>query len=268
MAASNEYADFNDARRETIDRHLGMAGVGIEHNMIPPHVENITLLRRDPIESDLSRPSALDTSVNEVSEVYAVAKRIADITVATILLILILPFIAIIALAIKMTSPGAVIFRQVRVGKNMQLFACYKFRSMIDNAEWHLKQDAELSASHAIAWKLQYDPRITKVGRVMRKFSLDELPQLVNVIKADMSLVGPRPYLPKELKGEFGERAGIITRVRPGMTGLWQVSGRALLTPSARIDLDEVYARSVNVKLDLFIIFKTFQVVLLSKGAF
>ncbi|MGI8486311.1 MAG: sugar transferase, partial [Thermomicrobiales bacterium] len=259
--------DFNDARRETIDRHLGIAGVGLEHNMIPPQVENSTLLRRDPIESDRSRPSTLDTSVNEVSEVYAVAKRIADITVATILLILILPFIAIIALAIKMTSPGAVIFRQVRVGKNMQLFTCYKFRSMVSDAEWILDQNADLKAIHSANWKLDIDPRITPFGGFIRKASLDELPQLINVIKGDMSIVGPRPVQLAEMEERYGRYASAVTAVRPGITGLWQVSGRSSLTYEQRIELDIDYMANRSLLFDLTILVKTVPCLILRHGA-
>ena len=256
MAARNDYSDFVDARQQAGELQIVMP----QSKIISPAFWANPSLATPASSFPAQRPTA--------RPYYPIIKRGLDIVIAVALLIAIAPILAIIAITIKLTSSGNVIFRQVRVGKDMRLFTCFKFRSMVDNAEWHLEQDAELCATHATSWKLKKDPRVTPIGRILRKLSLDELPQLINVIKGDMSLVGPRPYMPKELAGNFGERAEVITSVRPGMTGLWQVSGRALLTPSERIVLDERYASGISVKLDIFIIAKTFQVVLLSKGAF
>lgn len=260
MALGNDYTRSLDVTWHSIEKHSPIS-----------NIQYLATSEREiassPAPTAAIYPARSSVDWRRPNAMYPIVKRIIDVAIASLLLVLILPFVAIIALVIKATSPGAVIFRQIRVGQNMRLFTCYKFRSMVDNAEWHLEQNAELCATHAISWKLKKDPRVTRVGRVLRKLSLDELPQLVNVIKGDMSLVGPRPYMPKELEGEFGERAAIITAVRPGMTGLWQVSGRSSLTPSERIALDESYASGVNVRLDLIIMVKTFLVVLLSKGA-
>ncbi len=198
---------------------------------------------------------------------YPVVKPTLDVITAVVLILLLSPLLTIIAVAIKLTTPGAFIFRQVRVGKDMRLFTCYKFRSMVSNAEWILEEDQELRAIYAVNWKMTADPRITAFGRFLRKTSLDELPQLVNVIRGDMSLVGPRPYMPRELGDEFGLHADLITQVRPGMTGLWQVSGRSTLTPRQRLDLDKQYVCDVNAARDARILLKTVKVVTTSFGA-
>ena len=138
---------------------------------------------------------------------------------------------------------------------------------MVPDAEMILAQDSELARIHALNWKLDNDPRVTKVGKFLRKTSLDEIPQLVNVINGEMSLIGPRPYLYKELDGEFDPSAEVITKERPGMTGLWQVSGRATLPPVARIQLDMEYARTVSFTLDFKIVVRTIISVLSRHGA-
>jgi len=199
---------------------------------------------------------------------YAFLKRAIDVVAASILFILALPVFAILVISVAATSPGGVFFRQTRVGKDMQPFQCLKFRTMVPNAEAILEQDPELARIHALNWKLDNDPRVTRVGKFLRKTSLDEIPQLVNVINGDMSLVGPRPYLPKELSGEFGHHASAITSVRPGMTGLWQVSGRAHLSPHQRILLDQDYASRSSLALDLQIAVRTITVVTIGRGAF
>lgn len=200
-------------------------------------------------------------------DLYPRVKYGIDVVAASILFILALPVLVIIAFAIAQTSPGGVFFRQTRVGKEMQPFQCLKFRTMVPDAETILEKDPELARLHALNWKLDNDPRVTKVGKFLRKTSLDELPQLVNVINGEMSLIGPRPYMPKELSDEFGHHARAITAVRPGMTGLWQVSGRAHLTPHQRIMLDEEYAAYSTFALDVEIALRTVTVVTIGRGA-
>ena len=150
----------------------------------------------------------------------------------------------------------------------MQPFQCIKFRTMVPDAEAILERDPELARIHALNWKLDNDPRVTSIGRFLRKTSLDELPQLINVINGEMSLIGPRPYLPKELAGDFGQHASIIMRVRPGLTGLWQVSGRSHLSPHERILLDQDYSVRVSLALDVQIALRTVTVVTIGRGAF
>lgn len=202
------------------------------------------------------------------SGLYPRVKTGVDIVAASMLFILALPVIVLIAFVVAFSTPGGVVFRQTRVGKDMQPFQCLKFRTMVPNAEAILQQDPELARIHALNWKLDNDPRVTRIGKFLRKTSLDELPQLVNVINGEMSLIGPRPYMPKELSDDYGHHASAITAVRPGMTGLWQVSGRASLSPHERILLDREYAAAMSFALDLQIAVRTVTVVTIGRGAF
>jgi lipopolysaccharide/colanic/teichoic acid biosynthesis glycosyltransferase len=139
---------------------------------------------------------------------------------------------------------------------------------MKQDADHLIEVDPILKASYATNWKLPEDPRVTRSGRFLRNWSLDELPQLLNVIRGEMSLIGPRPYMPHELADEFGEHARVITAVRPGISGLWQVSGRSHLPPADRIALDERYVRACGLRTDLVIALRTVQVVIFRHGAY
>lgn len=202
------------------------------------------------------------------SRAYVCAKRAIDIVGSLTLLIALSPLFLILAIAVKRSSPGRVFFVQTRVGREMQPFRCLKFRTMVDNAELILLENPQLRDAMAVTWKIPDDPRITPLGRIMRKTSLDELPQLWNVFKGEMSLIGPRPYMPRELEGEFGWHARRITAVRPGITGLWQVSGRSHLGPAQRIALDETYVARVDSRTDARILIRTVKMVLINHGAF
>jgi len=174
--------------------------------------------------------------------------------------------------AIKMDSKGPVFFVQDRSGKAEKRFRCIKFRSMFVDADRHFDKYLEENARAKAEWekfkKLKtFDPRVTKVGRFLRKYSLDELPQLINVLKFDMSLVGPRPYITEELFN-FSLNKSILLQARPGMTGLWQISGRSLLAFEKRLDIDEYYVRNWSFWLDLSILLKTIKVILFRKGAY
>jgi lipopolysaccharide/colanic/teichoic acid biosynthesis glycosyltransferase len=197
----------------------------------------------------------------------AAAKRGLDVTVAGFLLVLGLPLWFLIAMAIVISSPGPVLFRQTRCGRGGQFFTCFKFRTMIVDAERRLRDDASLAAAHAGKWKLANDPRVTAIGRLLRKTSLDELPQLLNVLKGEMSLVGPRPVQPKELTEVYGAVAETVTSVRPGLTGLWQVSGRSALSYDDRIALDLAYVRHRGFWYDLWLIVRTVPAVIWGRGA-
>ncbi|MCS7258362.1 MAG: undecaprenyl-phosphate galactose phosphotransferase WbaP [candidate division WOR-3 bacterium] len=200
-----------------------------------------------------------------------ILKRLLDIIVSTIGLIISMPLNIIIALAIKLSSPGPVLFKQKRVGKNFRLFVCYKFRTMYQDADSRLAEVLQRSETLKAKWekflKIENDPRITPLGKFLRKTSLDELPQLWNVLKGEMSLVGPRPYLYDEI-AHREETMRLIFKVQPGMTGLWQVSGRSNLSFDERIRLDEFYVRNWSLWLDLVILLKTVIVWLRGEGAF
>ena len=199
-------------------------------------------------------------------------KRVFDIIVGCLLCIPIFPVLFVIAICITLDSKGPAFFNGQRIGKNGETFTCYKFRSMHTNAGEILK---EYLAAHPVAqeeWntfaKLRdYDPRVTNVGRWIRKYSLDELPQILNVIKGDMSLVGPRPYLPRE-KEDIGEYLSTITLTVPGITGFWQTSGRNDVSFAGRVAMDTWYVRNWSVWLDLMYLFKTAKIVFTGKGAY
>lgn len=191
------------------------------------------------------------------SKIYLVCKRITDIILSLIGLILISPILLIVAIAIKFDSKGPIIFKQDRVGKNGKIFGMYKFRSMVVNAEELKKELQEKNEMSGPMFKIKDDPRITKIGKFIRKTSIDELPQLINVIKGDMSLVGPRPSLLKEVE-EFEPWMKERLAVQPGITCYWQVSGRNNIPFKEWMALDIKYINDMNYWLDLKLIFKTF----------
>jgi exopolysaccharide biosynthesis polyprenyl glycosylphosphotransferase len=197
-------------------------------------------------------------------------KRAFDIAVAALLLTLIAPLMTIIALLIKMSSPGPVFFRQERVGKGGRRIQIYKFRTMHENAESILKANPELYRSYVENnYKLpkDEDPRVTFVGGVLRELSLDEIPQLFNVLKGEMSLVGPRPVVPAEIE-KYGDYASLLLSVQPGLTGQWQVSGRSDIADYARrVRIDMEYIRDQSIARDLQILFRTVPAVLSREGA-
>jgi len=200
-----------------------------------------------------------------------VLKRCFDLLLACILLILLaLPMLAVAAL-IRADSQGRAVFRQRRVGRRGALFDCYKFRTMHEDAETRLEQilkdDSQAREEFERHWKLKDDPRVTRVGRFLRKTSLDELPQLLNVLKGQMSIVGARPYIPEELS-MLGDSHQTILLTRPGITGLWQVSGRSNNDYGLRIALDAWYVQNWNLWLDIVILFKTLGAVVNRQGAY
>ena len=196
-------------------------------------------------------------------------KRGMDLIGSLGLLALLGPFMLLIALWIKLDSPGPVFFRQKRLGRGFHEFDVLKFRTMVVDAEKRLQeilaQDPVAREAYEKFHKLENDPRITRSGRWLRKFSLDELPQLINVLRGEMSLVGPRAYMPSELE-DMGSYAEIILRVRPGMTGWWQVQGRHRTTFQRRLEMDEYYISNWSLWMDFFIFLKTVWVVLSGQG--
>lgn len=197
-------------------------------------------------------------------------KRTVDILISLVLLIILFPFIILLSILIKIESKGSIFYTQIRHGYRGKNFIFYKFRSMIQDADIALK-DIKLSNNNdAVFFKMKKDPRITKIGSFIRKYSIDELPQLFNVLKGDMSLVGPRPMLVSEVRelSIKGYNFKKILRVLPGITGLWQVSGRSLLSDERRIELDVFYVEHWTFGMDLKILFKTIWVVFFPKGAY
>jgi lipopolysaccharide/colanic/teichoic acid biosynthesis glycosyltransferase len=224
--------------------------------------ENLTLLTR-PSTAAISRSTA------RVLPATSIAKRAFDILVSGIALILLLPIMLVVALAVFISSPGRVDFRQKRIGFEGEGFRIIKFRTMVADAERRLRTDHELRAlylanNHKIPAHL--DTRITRIGRFLRATSLDELPQFWNVFVGHMSLVGPRPIVTGELE-RYGEMAPVYESVRPGLTGVWQASGRSTVSYEERVQMDVDYVANWSFKNDLIIILKTIPAVLKRHGA-
>ena len=194
-------------------------------------------------------------------------KEAFDRTLAVLILLAALPFMVVVAVAIKATSPGPVFFTQRRVGQNGREFTLWKFRSMRPDAEAVRAELEDQNEHDGLLFKMRQDPRVTSVGRVLRRLSLDELPQILNVVRGDMSLVGPRPPLPSEVAAY---RSDVRRRllVKPGLTGLWQVSGRSDLTWEESVRLDLHYVENWSVALDFMILWKTVGAVLRGRGAY
>ncbi|HTF71049.1 MAG TPA: sugar transferase [Edaphobacter sp.] len=198
-------------------------------------------------------------------------KRTLDLATSSVLLLLLIPVFATIAIAIKLTSRGPIFFGHRRLGHENQPFQALKFRTMVADAHKILASYLEAHPEKCLEWqrdqKLRNDPRITKVGKWLRRYSLDELPQLLNVLVGQMSMVGPRPIMEAEVL-KYGRSYGLYTRVLPGITGLWQVSGRNNTTYEERIHFDEYYVCNWSICLDLYILFRTIRVVLTAEGAY
>ncbi len=200
------------------------------------------------------------------------AKRFFDIIFSLCVLAILLPIFLLIMLSIFFNSRGSIIYAHPRVGRGGKPFRCYKFRTMYRDADVRLLQLLESDPKLREEWnqrrKLYNDPRITPIGHFLRKSSLDELPQFWNVLKGDLSIVGPRPVVEEELKTHIGSKASKILSIRPGLTGLWQVSGRSDTTYATRLKLDEQYVDNRSLLLDLKLILKTIPVMLFLRGAY
>jgi len=208
----------------------------------------------------------LEMRVDPLDRAQALFKRSLDVLVAAIALTLSAPLMALAALLIKLTSPGPVLFRQTRVGKNGRHFTMLKFRTMVDGAEERLAEVLELNEAQGHMFKVRDDPRVTRIGRLLRRWSFDEFPQFWNVLRGEMSVVGPRPPLPREVENydtmHFSRLKG-----RPGITGLWQVSGRSSFSFDDMVRLDRYYLENWSLTLDITILLKTVLVVLRRDGS-
>ncbi|MCS0826789.1 sugar transferase [Cytobacillus firmus] len=209
-----------------------------------------------------------DLNIVEVPQSYLFFKRTIDIVGAFFGVIFLFWLFALVAILIKIEDPkGPVFFKQTRIGKNEKEFKMYKFRSMITNAEEKLNELLKYNEASGAMFKMKNDPRITRIGRFIRKTSIDELPQLLNVLRGEMSLVGPRPPLPREVKdySSYDKQRLLVT---PGCTGLWQVSGRSNIGFDEMVQLDIKYIKSRSIRNDIIIILKTFKLLIGSKDAF
>lgn len=199
------------------------------------------------------------------------SKALLDFILTLVVGLALLPLLVLIALLVKLSSPGPVFYGQKRLGRNGRPFMAWKFRSMVPNADRalaaYLTSHPHLKHQWEADQKLRYDPRVTAIGRFLRRTSLDELPQLWNVLRGEMSLVGPRPIIAEEIP-RYAEKYSLYTRVLPGLTGLWQVSGRNDVSYAERVNLDAYYVRNWSVWLDIYILIKTVGVVIRGDGAY
>lgn len=217
--------------------------------------------------SILNLPTKNENQLQRKKEAYKIIKRGTDIVLSTIALIILSPIFAIIAIAIKLDSEGPVFFKHTRIGKNGKIIKIYKFRSMVVNAEELIKSfTPEQMKEYKENYKLTNDPRITRVGKFLRKTSLDELPQLINIIRGDLSIIGPRPVVADELK-KYGNNIDKFLSVTPGLTGYWAANGRSNTTYEERMQMELYYIDNMSLKMDLKIFFKTILSVVKKEGA-
>lgn len=218
---------------------------------------------------DLHGTLVVETNYHLLNNNERVIKRILDMILTILILLVSWPLFLLLVLLIRIDSKGPILYTQKRLGVNGVTFDSYKFRTMYLNAEEKLSEilaaDPAAAQEYEQFHKLANDPRVTKVGRFLRRYSLDELPQLINILKGDMNLIGPRSYLPRELP-DMGDHADIILKVRPGMTGWWQVMGRNATTFKERLHLDEYYISNWSIWLDVYIVIKTFWVLISGQG--
>lgn len=247
---------------------------------LQPYVHNITLVpdlfgvpvAGMELETLFHEKTVLLKVRNNLAEGYnRILKLGFDFIAGLVCLFLGVPILLIIAIFIFADSPGSVMFSHTRIGRGGKTFPCYKFRTMVCNAgevlEQYLQENAEARAEWERDYKLKDDPRVTRVGRFLRKTSLDELPQIINVLKGEMSLVGPRPIVREEIE-KYGKHIADYFLVRPGITGMWQVSGRNDIEYPERVEMDSGYVRNWSLWLDITILVKTIKVVFSGKGAY
>ena len=226
---------------------------------------HVTSVRRGTSDLEIQVGNCVARSECEV------AKRIFDVAASLALGIVTFPFFCLVALAIRVTSKGPILYKQLRIGRGNRLFRALKFRTMFvdsrDRLTYYLDRDPALRVEWESVQKLKDDPRVTSIGRLLRRFSLDELPQIWNVLVGDMSLVGPRPIVVSEIE-RYGLDYAAYEAVRPGLTGLWQVSGRNDTTYQQRVDFDSYYVRNWTLQLDAEILLRTFRAVISGVGAY
>jgi len=238
------------------------------------------------VNKNLAREEVVDVVDNVIPNIYALEntevsnenilkrqspyryiKRFMDVILATIALVVLSPIFLIIAIAIKIESKGPVFFKHTRIGKNGKIIKLYKFRSMVINAEELIKSfTPEQMQEYKENYKLTNDPRITKIGKFLRKTSLDELPQLLNIIKGELSIIGPRPVVTDELE-KYGANTKKFLSVTPGLTGYWAANGRSCTTYEQRMQMELYYIDNLSLKMDIKVFFKTIEAVIKREGA-
>ncbi len=238
--------------------------------MLIPYLHKISLANSELIELIIGRLSLINIQNQLFKHSNIMIKKVAEFFVVFMIFPIGIIIVIVLAIWIKLDSKGSIFFKQKRLGKDGRIFSCYKFRTMRENSGGDLQRYLEANPSEVAYFekyrKYHIDPRFTKAGKLLRKLSLDELPQIFNVLRGDMNLIGPRPYMLNEAE-ILGEEKDMILHVKPGITGLWQVSGRNALSFSERVDLDSWYIQNWSLWLDFVIFLKTFQVLLSRKGA-
>ncbi len=257
------------AGRERLLQIVERYGSSFPHLLVVPDLFGLSSLW--VAARDLQGTVALEVRQQLLLPGPRLLKRVLDLVATVALGLVSLPLVALLAVAIKLDSPGPVFFGQVRVGRGGRPFRAWKFRTMVQDAEQvlqrYLRDSPELRDEWARDQKLRNDPRVTRVGRFLRRTSLDELPQVWNVLRGEMSLVGPRPIVQEEV-AKYGPAFPLYAQVLPGITGLWQVSGRNETTYEERVELDSYYVRNWSPWLDLYILARTAWVVVTGKGAY
>jgi len=243
----------------------------VQNTIYIPDISGIAVSGTDIRYFFQEQTIAIEIKNNLSNPVTYITKRIIDYLLSLIIFALIIPLMILISIIIKLSDKGPVIYSHKRIGKNANEFNCYKFRTMYIDADKRLKEilekDPEKKKEWENYWKLKDDPRVTKIGNFLRKTSLDELPQIFNVLKGEMSLVGPRPVIQKELNEYYRENAEYYFKVPPGITGLWQVSGRSETSYDYRVSLDAWYVKNWNLWLDIIILIRTIKAVIKQEGA-
>ena len=255
---------------QVLEKHLHEALIREQEIIFVPLVTNFDFSDAHIIHLFNARSNLIIVENNLLSRTNQWIKKVLDSLLSLLIFPLLLMLIGVIALLIKREDGGNIFFKQIRLGENGKEFVCYKFRSMQNNSDKllanYLAEHPQEIANYEIYHKYENDPRITKIGSFLRKTSLDELPQIFNVLKGEMSLIGPRPYMPNE-RSKMGNNIDIILAVKPGITGLWQVSGRNEVDFASRVALDVWYVRNWSIWNDIVILLKTIQVVLKRNGA-
>lgn len=229
------------------------------------NIENQGVILNDELRITAKMTRRTDETLSRAN--YIQMKRVLDVIVASIGLVILSPVFLLLAILIKVNSKGSVFFAHTRIGKDGKKFKMYKFRTMYENAEEMIKNfSPEQKKEWEENYKLKEDPRITSIGKILRKTSLDELPQIINIIKGDLSIIGPRPVIDRELE-KYGESKEKFLSITPGLTGYWQANGRSETTYKQRMKMELYYVDHISLRLDLQIFFKTFVSIFKREGA-